>query len=202
MKKVILSLLVIVFAMSLNAQEKGKIRVGLDAGLALPNAGAGFDGGLDIRYNIMNNVNVGLKFTGGILVKDITQTPTMVSLTASVLSSSLATSDYYFSKGISIFAPFLGGGLGFYNVLNMGLSASGTTQPNLPSNTSTFLTQSRFGGLLRGGFELGHFRMGLEYYLIPRSSLVDINNIVIGTTANSYLNLSIGFYLGGGHWKK
>jgi len=205
MKKVILGLLVIAFAMSLNAQEKGKIRVGLDGGLALPNMGAGFDGNLDIRYNIMDNINVGLKFNGGLLLKDmmVNQSANTASLTTSIISSTLATGDYYFNNGSSMFAPYLGAGLGFYKVTNIGLSVSGTTSPTPPTDYSPFTAVSTFGGLLRGGFELGHFRMGLEYYLIPRTNVIDMTTMTpSGTTANSFLNITLGFYFGGGHWKK
>jgi len=205
MKKVFLTLLIIAFTMSLQAQEKGKIRVGFDAGLGLPNAGAGFDGDLDIRYNIMDNVNVGLKFNGALLIKDLAadQAANRVSLTTSIISSTLATSDYYFSKGDNMFAPYLGGGLGFYQITNIGLSQTGTTAPTPPSDFSAFTPVSKFGGLIRGGFELGHFRMGLEYYLVPSSNVMDLTTkTVSGTTPNSYLNISLGFYFGGGHWKK
>ena len=204
MKKLILSIFIVVFALSLNAQQQGKIRVGLDLGLGLPNAGAGLDGGIDVRYNIMDNLNVGLKFNGDILLKDLNSnlSTNTTSITACVMSSSLATSDYYFNKGNTIFAPFLGGGLGFYDIANIQVTASGSTEPTPPTNTSVFKIENKFGGLLRGGFELGHFRMALEYYLVPQSTLVDINNVAVGQTNNSFLNLSVGFYFGGGHWKK
>ncbi len=204
MKKLILGFIVIAFAFNLNAQEKGKIRVGLDAGLALPNAGAGFDGSLDIRYNIMDNVNVGIKFNGGLLLKDIAvdEAANTASITTSVISSTLATSDYYFNNGNNSFAPFLGGGLGFYKIVNIEISATGTDTPTPPTDMSGFQGENKFGGLLRGGFEAGHFRMALEYYLIPQSTLLDLNNASIGTTGNSFLNLTLGFYLGGGKWRK
>ncbi len=204
MKKLLLCLLIATFGITLNAQQKGKIRVGFDAGLALPNLGAGFNGGMDIRYNIMDNVNAGVKFSGAILFKDmvIDEVANTASLTTCVISSTLATSDYYFNDGTNSFAPFLGGGLGLYKVVNIGLSVSGTTQPEPPTNTAIFLAENKFGGLLRGGFEAGHFRMALEYYLVPSSTLVDINNVSMGTTGNNFLNLSIGFYLGGGKWRK
>jgi len=198
MKKLLLCLFVTTFVITLQAQQKGKIRVGFDAGLALPNLGAGFNGGMDIRYNIMDNVNAGVKFSGALLIKDmvIDEVANTASLTTSVISSTLVTSDYYFNDGTKSFAPFLGGGLGLYKVVNIGLSVSGTTQPEPPTNTSIFLAENKFGGLLRGGFEAGHFRMALEYYLVPSSTLVDINNVSMGTTGNSFVNLSIGFYLG------
>ena len=204
MKKVILCLLVIALTFSVNAQEKGKIRVGLGLGLGLPANGAGFGGDLDIRYNIMDNINAGIKFTGDMLMKDIAvdQINNTASVTAGVIGSTLATGDYYFTSGKSIFAPYVGAGLGIYSVLNMKITASGSDIPTTPS-TAGLTSQDLFGGLIRGGFELGHFRMGLEYYLVPNSSLYDVNTgLYSGTTNNSFLRLSLGFYFGGGHWKK
>lgn len=204
MKKSILSLLLLAILCSLNAQQMGKIRVGLDAGFDFPHAGFGFGGGLDVRYNVMDNVNLGLKFSGDVLMKDLVmdQVTPSVSITTSAVSSTLATSDYYFGKGTSAFSPFLGGGLGFYKVSNIRITAAGTDTPTPPSNTSSFRADTKFGALLRGGFELGHMRLGLEYYLVPKSTAVDLNNDYIGTTGNSFMKLSLGFYLGGGKWRK
>ena len=204
MKKLILSFLVIALAFNINAQQQGKIRVGLDAGLALPNRGAGLNGDLDIRYNVADNMNIGIKFNGGILLKDmyVDETANTASIKSSVIGSTLLTSDYYFNDGTSSFAPFLGGGLGVFKIINLGLSAIGNTPPS-PTNTANILPETKYGGLLRGGFEAGHFRMALEYYLIPRSALYDLNsNSYNGTAGNNFVNLTIGFYLGGGHWRK
>jgi hypothetical protein len=44
--------------------------------------------------------------------------------------------------------------------------------------------------------------MAADYNIVASSTLVDIQNNPIGTTGNNYLNLSIGFYIGGGHWRK
>jgi outer membrane protein W len=198
MKKLVLSLLIVALAFNLNAQEKGKFRGGLDVGLALPNAGAGFNGNIDLRYNIMDNWNAGVKFGLAALAKDFSMASTggTSSATACALTYSLITSDYYFNRPASSFAPFLGGGFGSYSIDNIQvLSNTNTSTPNVAID-------HKFGGLLRGGFEAGHFRMGLEYYLIPRSTLYDPYGTVAGSTGNNFLNLFIGFYLGGGHWKK
>lgn len=204
MKKLILILLGVTLMTSINAQEKGKIRVGGNLGLSIPHAGIGLGGDLDIRYNIMDNVNAGIKFTGDILMKDLSADDVnqTVSMTASSISSTLLTGDYYFSKGTSMFAPYLGGGLGLYKIGNIEVTGSGTDTPSAPTNTSDFEADRKFGALLRGGFELGHARLGLEYFIIPKSTLVDINNNAIGTTSNGFVKLSLGFYLGGGKWRK
>jgi hypothetical protein len=58
------------------------------------------------------------------------------------------------------------------------------------------------GGLLRGGFEWGKFRMGLEYNLVPKSTLQDTSGNNRGTISNSYLGIHLGFFVGGGKWGK
>ena len=198
MKKLITSLLIVAFAFTMNAQETGKIRVGLDTGLAFPNAGLGFNGDLDIRYNILDNLNLGVKFGLAALAKDIVGSGSNYTATASAMTYSIVNGDYYFNKPASSFAPFLGGGLGSFSIGNMQMTSSDQSS-TIPAN---FLIEHKIGGLLRGGFEAGHFRMALEYYLVPASSVVDLNNVIVGTTGNSFLNFSIGFYLGGGKWRK
>lgn len=205
MKKSLFCFALVLFSLSSFAQEKGKIRVGLSPGLSITNSSVGFGGDIDFRYNIMDNLNVGLKYGAALQVKDlvIDELTPKASLTACGISSFLATSDYYFNKGTSMFAPFLGGGVGVYNVLNIGVTANSSIAPSIPTNLSVFQPVTRFGGLLRGGFESGHFRMGLEYYIVPKTNVVDlVTSTPMGRTNNSYLNFFLGFYFGGGHWKK
>jgi hypothetical protein len=45
-------------------------------------------------------------------------------------------------------------------------------------------------GGLRGGFEWGKFRMGLEYNLVPKSTLQDTSGNNRGTISNSYLEFT------------
>lgn len=204
MKKIILCLSIIAFTLNVNAQEKAKIRVGLDAGYAIPSHGGGFAGGLDVRYNIMDNINVGVKLNGDFMIKDsyVDEVNFTGSITASVLSSTLITSDYYFNKGDNAFALFVGGGIGLYNVLNIGAQVNANEIPTIPTNFDDYKSENKFGGLIRTGFEAGHFRLGLEYYLIPKSTLYNVLNTTTSITKNSFLNISLGFYLGGGKWKK
>jgi len=199
MRKLFLGLLILAFAVNLNAQEQGKIRVGLDGGLSFPNAGFGFTGDLDIRYNIMDNLNLGVKFGLAALAKDMELNGTSSTVTACAITSSLLTGDYYFNKPNSSFVPFLGGGFGSYSIGNFRYTATTNTTVNTPTN---IIVEKKLGGLLRTGFEAGHFRMALEYYIIPGSSFVNENNEIKGITGNSYVNLAIGFYLGGGKWRK
>ncbi len=56
------------------------------------------------------------------------------------------------------------------------------------------------GALIRGGFEWGGFRMGLEYNFLPDSDLEDVDGNKVGTAKNAYLGIHIGFFVGGGKW--
>jgi outer membrane protein W len=93
--------------------------------------------------------------------------------------------DYYFNKGTSFFAPFIGAGLGAFNYFEFNLFGPNSYSANT------------IGGAIRGGFELYKIRLALEYYLIP--STVTYNG---GIAPNSYLTVNIGLYLGGGKWRK
>lgn len=195
MKKLIFSLFFTTLVFNANAQEQGKVRVGLDAGIALPNMGAGLNGGLDLRYNFSTKVNAGIKFGGAFMLKDYVNNPGEYSATVCAMKYTLFHGDYYFNRPASSFAPFLGGGAGSFSIMNIHYDAVDQ------SAAAGITTSPKLGGLLRSGFEAGHFRMALEYYMIPSSTLVDVFNARLGTTGNSFLNLSIGFYLWGGKWR-
>ncbi|MFT5216372.1 MAG: hypothetical protein ACI83H_001494 [Glaciecola sp.] len=164
---------------SLSAQEKGKVRVGIDLGYVFAKDGGGALFNLEPKYNLTDNSNIGLRLG----------TSASVSDSENEIDSNLGflgTYDYYFNQGTSSVAPFLGVGLGAYILGELkggsGLSAA---------------LGSQFGGMIRGGFELGKFRLALEYNIIPKSDLE------IGESIdNSYFGASIGFYVGGGKWKK
>ena len=51
------------------------------------------------------------------------------------------------------------------------------------------------GILLRGGFEIGHTRIGLEYNVIPKADIELPTREIMGTVNNSYLGLNVGFTL-------
>ena len=204
MKKIVLLLLSAAMFAGVSAQEKGKIRVGLDGGIDFPNAGVGLGGGIDIRYNIKDNINVGLKFAGDAMAKDLysDELNLTASATAAAISSTLVTGDYYFSKGESLFAPFVGGGFGFYKIANVKATVTGDQVPEPPTDFTNYTPDTKFGALIRGGFELGHVRLGLEYNIIPKSSVYEVSDGSVGLASNSFLKLSLGFYLGGGKWRK
>lgn len=180
------------------AQEKGKFRVGLDLGYTIPSGGGGgILLSLEPKYNIKDNMNVGLRIGSAAMARNFTGNGAEAKATLSASGSYLATYDYYF-KGSSSFVPYVGAGAGIYTLANAEFSASATT----PASTDKLDATSKFGGLLRTGFEWGKFRMGLEYNIVPKSNLQNLAGVTTRTAQNSYLGIHLGFYVGGGKWGK
>ncbi|MGX1928583.1 outer membrane beta-barrel protein [Flagellimonas sp. 2504JD4-2] len=169
----------------LQAQEQNKFRVGLDLGYAVPDGGGGVTIALEPKYNIADNMNIGLRIESAAMAKNISDggLPQETNLAASL--SYTGTFDYYFNSGSSSFAPFLGGGIGFSSLANAELT------------DEDIEVDGKFGGLVRAGFELGKLRIAATYNLIGKSEIDDGAEI-----KNSYIGISLGFYFGGGKWKK
>jgi outer membrane protein W len=177
MKKLLSITFVILGILSINAQEKGKFRVGLDLGYVFENEGGALFS-IEPKYNITDNSNIGLRLgiAASIGISD-----------ADSNASILGTYDYYFNSQNSSTSPFLGAGLGYFILGDIGGGGPGGVAINLGE---------QFGALVRGGVEWGKLRIALEYNIIPKSDL-EIGE----STKNSYLGASIGFYVGGGKWK-
>ena len=200
-KKFKLITLLLFSTILLYSQKQGNIRVGGNIDLAFPNQGFGFGGDIDGRYNILDNLNAGIKVGTvlGFRDKVITKSDLTGTLKLIMINSYLLTSDYYLNYGESVFAPYVGGGFGLFNITNVKFAVD-----NNPNYSSLFniARDNKIGGLLRAGVEISKFRLGAEYYFIPRSDLYDITHTKVGVTSNSYFNISIGFYIGGGKWDK
>lgn len=195
-KKSLLLILITFSVSNIISQEKGKFRGGLDFDLALPDNGVGLGYDFNLGYNISNNVNLGIKWSSVSMLQAADY-----NVSGAKIKSFTGNFSYYFNDGSSNFAPFVGFGLGHYRIFRatVGNSISGGVDGKL-------------GGLINVGFDLSKFRMGLEYNLIPKTTytsveIVDfytgeIRNIGTLLVPNSYMSIKIGFYLGGGKWKK
>ncbi len=201
MKNAIVVLAVLIFGVTFtaNAQEKGKFRVGLDLGYTVPMAGGGgvlFY--LEPKYNIQENMNIGLRIGGASMVRDLVIYSNSDDGTAKVAvnGSYVLTYDYYFKTPGSNFAPFVGAGLGWMNFASIDFDT--TVDPEDYGNLSG---NSAFAPVLRAGFEASKFRLSLDYNFVPKSELIDTFGNVIGETSNAYLGIAVGFYVGGGKWR-
>ena len=195
MKRIIVCVLFAVMATCAFSQEMGKIRGGLDLGGCRP-GGSGVGGGvlvdIPLGYNLQDNMNVGIKMGAAVMAK---ADPFGESGSASVNVNFLATYTYYFNSGTSPFAPFVGCGAGLYS-----LAAASADMVEVTVDVG-----NKFGGMLTAGFELAKFRMALQYNLVPSSGItVTSTSVAPSNTSikNSYLGLTLGFYVGGGKWKK
>ena len=201
MKKIILLVLLTLVFTNGYAQEQGKFRVGLDFGYVPAGGGGGGLFSIEPKYNITDNMNVGLRLGGAAVVRDLASDLDNEEYSAKVagIGSLVGTYDYYFHKSGSgsSFAPFIGAGLGYYSLANVEVDDSSLDSEELNPSVSGV-----FGGLIRGGFEWGGFRMGLEYNFLPSSDLETPSGVKVGTAENSYVGISIGFFVGGGKWGK
>ena len=196
MKKIIVAVFVFFVFVNGYSQREGGFRVGLDFGFVPSQGGAGLLVSIEPKYNLKDNMNVGLRIGSAGMVRDVNDSGMSTSAKVSVNSSYVATYDYYFNKSGKTFVPYLGGGAGFYTVGNFQFDDISN------SNNITFDSTGKMGALIRGGFEWGKFRMGMEYNLVPKSDLHDINGNNRGTVSNTYIGIHVGFYVGGGKWGK
>ena len=105
--------------------------------------------------------------------------------------SYLATADYYFTDHYSI-RPFAGAGAGIFTIAGV----------ESTSSSDKVSVGSKFGGMVRAGVELSHFRFGVEYNIVPKTSFSGYDsdgNPTDGlTSGNSYIGIKIGVCFGGG----
>ena len=171
-------------------------KVDVSLGYAIP-GGKGSKGGvlfaIEPKYAVISNLSVGLRMEGAVVARfsgyDENGAPMDVSVKAS--GSYLATGDYYFNTN-SAFRPFTGAGAGIFSLASI---ETNSTSGEVSAGT-------KFGGMVRTGFELSHFRLGLEYNIVPKTTFegYDENgNLTSGLTSNnSYIGIKVGVCIGGG----
>ena len=182
------------------SQLKGKFRGGLDFGSIIQSDKMAYLSGANLGYNLQDNLNVGIKY--GSAIRFGSPIHNGNEFKSSDIYYFSGTYTYYFgSRAKSLFIPYVGGGLGRY-VIELDYS-------DRRYNQQAYDRSAKFGGFLTTGFELGKFRLAIEYHLLPESKLtvmdynnyppLEIDNIKI---KNNYLGFTVGFYIGGGNRKK
>jgi hypothetical protein len=188
----------VVKAPSFNQHRYNPFKVDISMGFALPQ-GPGASGGvlfaIEPKYSIIDKFAVGLRLEAAIMAHGwVASDGSSASANVAANASYLATYDYYL-PGL-IFRPFVGGGTGIYNMASASFSESG-------QNSSTAAAaSSKFGTMVRSGFEVGHFRLAVEYNFIGKTTqtVTDGSGNTIATISarNSYAGFKIGFFFGGG----
>jgi outer membrane protein X len=200
------NLLAIVFFSSLlsfssKAQdsEYKPFKVDVSLGYVIP-GGKGAKGGIlfaiEPKYSVISNLAVGLRMEGAIVARfsGYDENGDVMDASVKAAGSYLATGDYYIPTG-SAFRPFTGTGAGIFSIAGVEVN----------STSGEVSGGSKFGGMVRTGFELSHFRFGFEYNIVPKTKFdgFDENgNPTTGLTSNnSYMGIKLGVCIGGGRKK-
>ncbi|MBO9682699.1 MAG: hypothetical protein J7502_08545 [Flavisolibacter sp.] len=196
MKKITFSILFLSAVIISNAQTFKPFKVDVSTGYAIP-GGKGAKGGVlfavEPKYAVIPNLSVGLRFEAAVMARGFAdQAGSNSEVDVKAAGSYLATGDYYFTE--NTVRPFAGAGVGIFSLA----SASAN------DNSASVGTGSKFGGLLRAGVEISHLRLGLEYNLVPATTVTvhDGSSTYEGKAKNGYMGIKIGAVIGGGRIKK
>lgn len=176
-----------VFAAKAQSTTFKPFRVGFDLGYAIP-SGDGAKGGvafaIEPKYALNDKLALGLRYEAAITVRGSVDSEGFADEAEAKASVSyLATADYYFNT--NSFRPFVGLGAGIHK-----LASASFDETTVMSEEDVTVVEdgSKFGVTPRVGFDYGHFRAAIDYNIIGKS----------GDVKNNYLNIKIGFFLGGG----
>jgi hypothetical protein len=170
-------------------------KVDLSVGYAIP-SGAGAKGGVlfvvEPKYAVMSALSLGLRMEGAVIARfggyDADGYPNDVSVKAS--GSYLLTGDYYFTNTYAL-RPFAGAGVGIFRIAGVEVN----------STTGAVSAGTKFGGMIRAGAELSHFRLGIEYNIVPNTTFSGFDSNgdpATLTSKNGYIGLKLGVCIGGG----
>ena len=200
MKKVLFTGLALIGILAANAQSSEgsykPFKCDVAFGYAIPQ-GSGAKGGvlfaIEPKYAVMDQLSVGLRLEGAVTAHGwVSSDGESASAKVATSSSYLATGDYYFSN--NTFRPFAGAGLGLYRLASASFDGA-------VSSDVAFGAATKFGGMIRAGFEVYHFRLGLEYNLVGKTTETiqdGSSNPPTVSSKNAYMGIKFGFFFGGG----
>ena len=197
-KFLVLALVGIIVSSSTMAQSESDLKpfkVDVSLGYAIP-GGTGAKGGvlfaIEPKYAVISNLAVGLRMEAAVIARfsgyDADGIPNDGSVKAA--GSYLATGDYYFSDNYS-FRPFAGAGAGIFSLASA----------EFDSDQGAISGGTKFGGMVRGGIEMKHFRLGVEYNIVPKTTFTGFDNNgneTKLTSKNGYIGIKLGVCIGGG----
>ena len=206
-----LSLFIIALCSTLvNAQEAHKFKVSLDLGPVILNESGAFVA-IEPKFNLSEVSSLGAKFSFAFVSKDLVVTdPNTYAVESGVFlggnnTSSIAlTYDRYFGKPNDPFQPYAGIGVARYNLgddydVYEIQNAEGDYGPESLARGLEFKKQ--VGILLRGGFELGKFRFGVDFNFVPKAELKLPSGATVAELRERFFLFTLGTTLGGGKWK-
>lgn len=185
-----------ILSFSFSQAQFSPFKVDLAVGGAIPN-GAGAKGGvlfsLEPKYAVISRLSVGLRMEAAIMARGyVANDGSTASASVSAAASYIATGDYYYTN--MFFRPFTGIGAGLYRFASASFSTSG--------NDVGAAAGSKFGTMVRSGFEVGHFRFAVEYNIIGKNTQTYVDastgDKYTVSSKNSYMGVKLGFFFGGG----
>jgi len=193
MKRVLFALFVLV-GFSASAQEFKPFKVNVSVGFAKP-LNAGVSGGVlfavEPKYGLSDNFDLGLRVEVASVARGIKYNGNTTTGDVGAFASYLLTGNYLFGKGNV--RPFLGVGVGLYSVASGGTVT--VVDGQTPQNVN-LVSDTKFGGMIRGGIKAGHFVAAVEYNAAPTTDNTLANTTI--TSENAYLGIKVGVDIGGG----
>lgn len=181
------------------AQRADSFRFQMDLGAAAPKGGGiGALVNLEPQVLVKDNLALGMRFAAVGMAKDVTyyEIPDDYEGELSANFSFSATANYYFNKGNSRIAPYVGGGFGYYTISNLDVEGNNSDWEELQELRASFA----WAPMVRAGVELGKFRLGLEYNFVPKSDLQNFDGDIVGEATNQYFGFTLGYFVWGGKW--
>ena len=173
---------------SVNAQTQFKpFRVDINLGYAVANGGGGVLFNVEPKYAVIPQLSVGLKIEADVIVRDmvVDTSGEIAEATGQGIVSYLATADYHLMQ--NSFRPFVGAGLGIYQIAAVSASASSSGTANAGVDAG-----NNFGAMFRAGFDVSHFRLTLAYNFAGKDAL---------DNKTDFFSVTVGAYIGGGKRK-
>ncbi|MBX2827169.1 MAG: hypothetical protein KTR22_03360 [Flavobacteriaceae bacterium] len=182
-------------AIALSAQEKGAPSIRIEPGVLLNTTSdnLGLLLNAEPKIRISKKTVIGMRF--GLALNsqkfESAEASRFIFNTESdhAVISFTPTFDYYLNDEKA--RPYLGMGVGYFIVSEVDIISA-------PIDIAEGNVNNQIGVLLRGGFDIGKTRLGLEYNYIPKADITIPDGQVIGTVKSGYIGLSIGFTLGNG----
>lgn len=182
-------------AMAQSKTDLKPFKVDVSAGYAIP-GGTGAKGGvlfaIEPKYAVISNLSLGLRMEAAVIARfsGYNDEGTVNSASVKAAGSYLATGDYYFSDNYSL-RPFAGAGAGIFSLASA----------EFDSDQGAISGGTKFGGMIRTGIEMKHFRLGVEYNIVPKTTFTGFDsdgNEAKLTSKNGYLGIKLGVCIGGG----
>lgn len=158
----------------------------------------GFGASVEPKFNLTDNLAVGVRLGGGVLVpQSVSVGNENVSIAVRVFQTYLAKADWYFTT--SSVRPFVGLGAGFYRVAGMSQSVSGGGSGSVVQQADVF---DGFGVMPQVGINFGGFRLAASYHLLTGGDRTIVTQAVGGLPVShsmptSYFSLELGGTFGG-----